>query len=142
MSKRGNTLSYILYSDLVWWMQLILKNSCCVGEILNLKCVLIEFAIPNLSLIYFCTSEVFKTSVLKKILQITFWICVSVVNSQRLFCIRELILKANIKAFWQIVLRHTLMDLFNSGQINEKFARYFQLWSFWWPSCWSTVWYS
>ena len=30
-------------------------------SIFNLKCVLIGFAIPNLSLIYICLSEIFKT---------------------------------------------------------------------------------
>ena len=29
----------------------------------SLKCVLIELTIPNLSLIYFCISEIFKSSI-------------------------------------------------------------------------------
>ena len=35
----------------------------CVQEIFNLKCLLIEFVIPNLSQIYFSIQEIFKTNV-------------------------------------------------------------------------------
>ena len=46
---------YIFDSDLVWRMQLMIIN--------RVVCLLIEFVIPNLSLIYFCVPEIFKTNV-------------------------------------------------------------------------------
>ena len=40
-----------------------LKNCVVLKNMFSFKGVLIEFAIPNLSLIYFCVSEISKTSV-------------------------------------------------------------------------------
>ena len=68
-----------------WFVNLIntylrFKNSCFVEESFSLKCVLIEFAIPNLSLLYNCIPEVIIISVYFKIE------CMCEVNSQLLFC--------------------------------------------------------
>ena len=54
-----NSLRYIIHifdSDLV-------KNSCCVCREFFLLFLIIEFDIPNLSQIYFCLPEIFKTNV-------------------------------------------------------------------------------
>ena len=52
------------------------------GGILRPKCVLIQFAITNLSLIYFLI------------------LFVRVVNSQRLYCSLKMVLNVGIEAFW------------------------------------------
>ena len=45
------------------------KDLCCVGkEIFNLKCLLIEFLIPNLNQFYFRIQEIFKMSVYNRFL--------------------------------------------------------------------------
>ena len=43
-------------------------NSGCVYGIFNLKCLLIEFVIPNLSQNFFCIPEIFKTNVSNRFL--------------------------------------------------------------------------
>ena len=59
-------------SNIYFWLRFGLANSMiiqgykfvlCVQGIFNLKCLLIEFVIPNLSQIYFCVHEIFKTNV-------------------------------------------------------------------------------
>ena len=63
------------------------KSLCCMGVVFNLKCVLIEFTINNLSLIFISKSEIFETSVKnhflvqKNLLNLS----VRVVNSQSFF---------------------------------------------------------
>ena len=56
---------YILVSDLVWYTinnYRRLKILVVWGKILSLEYEFIEFTIQHLSLIYFCISEIFKTS--------------------------------------------------------------------------------
>ena len=67
------------------------------GVIFSLKCVLIAFAISNLSLIFFCIQEIIYSGL---------WLqnnplnsCLFVVNSQFFYC-KKLVLNANTKAFW------------------------------------------
>ena len=71
------------------------KNSFFVEGIFNLKCLLIDSVIPNLSQIYFGIPEIFKTNVTNR-----FWVqnhlfilCSRVVNSQRLFYSQKVGLK-------------------------------------------------
>ena len=40
----------------------------CAQRTFNLKCLLIEFVIPNMSQIYFCIPEIFRTNVLNRFL--------------------------------------------------------------------------
>ena len=51
ITMTSKVLIYIFYSDLVWWMQLIKVHVVCEGNF-NLKFVLIEFIVPNLSQIF------------------------------------------------------------------------------------------
>ena len=44
-------LNQIWFCECNWYL-LKVKSSCCVGGIFNLKCVLFESLIPNLSLNY------------------------------------------------------------------------------------------
>ena len=64
------------------------------GDFLNTKCELIELALQNLSLK--SLNPAFKSAFLVK--NDVEYVCV--VNSQRLFCSRNLILNVKIKAFW------------------------------------------
>ena len=57
----------------------------CLRGIFSFKCVLIGFALPNLSLIYL--TEIFKTLFLTTKNILNYWKCV--VNSQMLFCGRK-----------------------------------------------------
>ena len=74
-----------------------------VEEIFNLKCVLIEFVIPNLSQIYliFCNIRNFLNKPLTPVLttRSPLNLCFRVVNSQRLFCSKKLVWKVCLKAF-------------------------------------------
>ena len=72
----------------------------CVKEIFNLKCLLIEFIISNLSKIYFCIPNIFKTNVYNG-----FWaqnhflnLFSHFVNSQKLFCSQ----KAGVKCSYSL----------------------------------------
>ena len=81
----GKVTFVILYSDLVWWIQLIV--------ILMLICVKysLNFAKPNLSMVCICISEIlaFKTGFAVQNNPLFFWVLV--VTLQRLFCSRKTI---------------------------------------------------
>ena len=49
------------HPDLVWRMQLKVKNTNCVC--IELLTLLIEFVIPNQSRIYFCIPDIFRMNV-------------------------------------------------------------------------------
>ena len=70
-----------------FWLRL---NICvvCGGNCLTLKCLLIEFVIPNLSKNYFCCQKICKTNVLNRVwVQNQPWnLCSRVVNLQMLIC--------------------------------------------------------
>ena len=65
-------------------------------EICSLKCVLDEFAIQNLGLIYFCTSEIFKPG-LNTNNPYEFVYCVGILKDY--FAVKTMVLNDSIKAF-------------------------------------------
>ena len=73
---------------------------CVWGEV-SLKCILINFAISNLSLIYFWKHKHLKIAIktVVCVLNNLLNLCLCVVNSQRLFCSQKLVLNDRIKAF-------------------------------------------
>ena len=97
---------FILGSDLFWQMQIILiqglKFRMFGEETFTLQCVFIEFVIPNLSLICFCVSKVFKTSIWNTVFDYKEIMCAW--NSQRLLCSKKMWLNQSIKAFWYIIV--------------------------------------
>ena len=86
----------ICISDSDWlgennWYKFKIKNSCFGIKLFSLYCLLIEFAISNPILIYFCISEISKTNIWNQVLTTEYWITFWIWGrglwySQMLFC--------------------------------------------------------